>query len=191
MNRKTILALVAASCAFSMYAYSFKVNVDLSERPEPKDPPKLSVPKGAEKASERYFRFAEKTHPVVLKHGFAAKPEKAKEAVDDPLGDLEPSLVSIDSIQRVDKDVEYIVRSTNGRKSFVLMVVNRKNENMTAEIELKRGKMLEPVYRQVYSEDGGKTWTTAAWQPPRAADVYPWTLEVPSNSVETVTIYLK
>ena len=42
-----------------------------------------------------------------------------------------------------------------------------------------------------YSEDGGKTWTTAAWQPPRAPDVYPWTVEVPANSAETVTICLK
>ena len=110
---------------------------------------------------------------------------------EDMLEDLDMGPVSADVIQKVDKDVDYAVRANKARNSFVLMIVNRKKENLTAEVELKRGKMLEPVYRQVYSEDGGKTWTTAAWQPPRAADVYPWTLEVPSNSVETVTIYLK
>ena len=99
--------------------------------------------------------------------------------------------VAADAIQKVDKDVDYAVRANSERKSFVLMIVNRKKEDLTAEVDLKSGRMLEPVYRQVYSEDGGKTWTTAAWQPPRSTDVYPWTVEVPANSVETVTICLK
>ena len=73
----------------------------------------------------------------------------------------------------------------------MLVVVNRGKSDLTAEIELKRGKMREPVYRRVYSEDGGKTWTTMAWQPPRASDLYPWTVEVPANTVQTVTITVK
>ena len=74
---------------------------------------------------------------------------------------------------------------------MVLMIVNRKKENMTAHVELRRGSMREPVYRRVYSEDGGKTWTTAAWQPPRESALYPWTLDVPANTIQTVTINLK
>ena len=191
MNAKAIIAIVTAALACSSYAYSFKVNVDLNETAETNEV-HLAVQKGAEKAAERYFRFAERTHPLVLSHSFAAKPEKAKVDIDDdPLEDLDGGIVAADAIQRFDKEVEYVVRATKSRKSFVLMVVNRKNENLKAEIELKRGKMREPVYRRVYSEDGGKTWTTAAWQPPRAADVYPWTVEVPANSAETVTINLK
>ena len=192
MNGKTILSLFAAACACSLYAHSFKVNVDLNEPPET-NAVHMAVQKGAEKAVERYFRFAERTHPLVISHGFAAKAEQAKAVVDDdPLDDLEEGVVADNAIQSVDKDVEYVVRTTKSRKSFVLMIVNRKKDKpFTAEVELKRGKMLEPVYRRVYSEDGGKTWTTAAWQPPRAADVYPWTVEVPANSAETVTINLK
>lgn len=152
----------------------------------------LEVPKGAETASDRYFRLAEKTHPALLEHSFAAVPDQAKEASDDdPLGELDPGLVEADSIQRLDKDVEYVVRASGDRRSFVLMIVNRGKENKTASVELKRGKMREPVYRRVYSEDGGKTWTTMAWQPPRGSDVYPWTVDVPSNTVQTVTITVK
>lgn len=152
----------------------------------------LAVPKGAEAASDRYFRLAEKTHPVLLAHGFAAVPDEEKEpSDDDPLGELDPGLVEADSIQRLDKDVEFVVRASGDRRSFVLMIVNRGAENKTASVELKRGKMREPVYRRVYSEDGGKTWTTMAWQPPRSSDVYPWTVEVPANTVQTVTITVK
>ena len=191
MNAKAIIAIVTAALACSSYAYSFKVNVDLNETAETNEV-HLAVQKGAEKAAERYFRFAERTHPLVLSHSFAAKPEKAKVDIDDdPLEDLDGGIVAADEIQRFDKEVEYVVRATKSRKSFVLMVVNRKNENLKAEIELKRGKMREPVYRRVYSEDGGKTWTTMAWQPPRASVLYPWTIDVPSNTVQTVTIIIK
>ena len=191
MKAKAIIAIVTAALACSSYAYSFKVNVDLNETAETNEV-HLAVQKGAEKAAERYFRFAERTHPLVLSHSFAAKPEKAKVDIDDdPLEDLDGGIVAADAIQKFDKEVEYVVRATKSRKSFVLMVVNRKNENLKAEIELKRGKMREPVYRRVYSEDGGKTWTTMAWQPPRASDLYPWTIDVPSNTVQTVTIIIK
>ena len=192
MNGKTILSLAVAAWACSLHAHSFKLKVDLNESPET-NAVHLAVQKGAEKAAGRYFRFAERTHPIVVSHGFAAKAEQAKAVIDDdPLGDLEEGVVADDAIQSLDKDVEYTVRTNGGRKSFVLTIVNRKKDKpFTAEVELKRGKMFEPVYRRVYSEDGGKTWTTAAWQPPRASDVYPWTVEVPANSAETVTINLK
>ena len=191
MNGKTILSLAVAAWACSLHAYSFKVKVDLAESADTNQT-RLAVMKGAEKASERYFRLAEKTHPDVIVRGFAAKPEQKKSVLDeDPMDAFDADIVDDDAIQRFDKEVEYVVRATKSRKSFVLMVVNRKNENLKAEIELKRGKMREPVYRRVYSEDGGKTWTTMAWQPPRASDLYPWTIDVPSNTVQTVTIIIK
>lgn len=191
MELTTAVALIAL--AWPVLAESFKVKVDLQDRPEPGASAPSKFPKGAEKASERYFKFAEKTHPVLLSSGHAALlgQQKKADVGEDMLEDLDMGPVSADVIQKVDKDVDYAVRANKARNSFVLMIVNRKKENLTAEVELKRGKMYEPVYRQVYSEDGGKTWTTAAWQPPRAADVYPWTVEVPANSVETVTLYLK
>lgn len=187
------VTLVSAVMACPAFAESFKISVDLQERPEPGASTPTKFPKGAEKAAERYFKFAEKTHPVLMSSGHAALlgQQKKADVGEDMLDELDMGSVAADTIQKVDKDVDYAVRANGGRKSFVLMIVNRKKENLTAEVELKRGKMLEPVYRQVYSEDGGKTWTTAAWQPPRSTDVYPWTVEVPSNSVETVTIYLK
>jgi hypothetical protein len=187
------IAFACVVLASTSGADSFKIKVDLADRPEPGASAPSRFPKGAEKASERYFRFAEKTHPVLLSSGHAALLGQQKKAdiEEDMLDDLDMGPVAADAIQKVDKDVDYAVRANSERKSFVLMIVNRKKEDLTAEVDLKSGRMLEPVYRQVYSEDGGKTWTTAAWQPPRAADLYPWTVEVPANSVETVTIYLK
>ena len=187
------IAFACVVLASTSRADSFKIKVDLADRPEPGASAPSRFPKGAEKASERYFRFAEKTHPVLLSSGHAALLGQQKKAdiEEDMLDDLDMGPVAADAIQKVDKDVDYAVRANSERKSFVLMIVNRKKEDLTAEVDLKSGRMLEPVYRQVYSEDGGKTWTTAAWQPPRSTDVYPWTVEVPANSVETVTIYLK
>ncbi|MBR0242087.1 MAG: hypothetical protein IJQ54_06105 [Kiritimatiellae bacterium] len=187
------IAFACVVLASTSGADSFKIKVDLADRPEPGASAPSRFPKGAEKASERYFRFAEKTHPVLLSSGHAALLGQQKKAdiEEDMLDDLDMGPVAADAIQKVDKDVDYAVRANSERKSFVLLIVNRKKENLTAEVELKRGRMLEPVYRQVYSEDGGKTWTTAAWQPPRAPNVYPWTVEVPANSAETVTICLK
>ena len=187
------IAFACVVLASTSGADSFKIKVDLTDRPEPGASAPSRFPKGAEKASERYFRFAEKTHPVLLSSGHAALLGQQKKAdiEEDMLDDLDMGPVAADAIQKVDKDVDYAVRANSERKSFVLMIVNRKKEDLTAEVDLKSGRMLEPVYRQVYSEDGGKTWTTAAWQPPRASDVYPWTVEVPANSVETVTICLK
>ena len=191
MNGKTILSLAVAAWACSLHADSFKIKVDLAENADTNQT-RLAVMKGAEKASERYFRLAEKTHPDVIARGFAAKPEQKKSVLDeDPMDAFGADIVADDEIQRFDKDIEYIVRATRGRNSFVLVVVNRGKNDLTAEIELKRGKMREPVYRRVYSEDGGKTWTTMAWQPPRASDLYPWTVEVPANTVQTVTITVK
>ena len=194
--KKTVRFTMAAALialAWPVLADSFKIKVDLQDRPEPGASAPSKFPKGAEKASERYFKFAEKTHPVLLSSGHAALlgQQKTVESSGDMLDDLEEGVVAADEIEDVDKDVDYAVRANNARNSFVLLIINRKKENLTAEVELKRGKMYEPVYRRVYSEDGGKTWTTAAWQPPRAADIYPWTVEVPANSVETVTIYLR
>ena len=190
MRSHFITFVLCALLSCSAQAYTFKIKVDLAGTPE-KQPVQLAVPKGAEKASARYFRLAEKTHPDILAHGFAAPPGQATfKRDDDPLDDLAGGLVDDDEIQTFDKDVEYVVRSA-GRRSFVLMIVNRKNEDLTAEIELKIGKMFEPVYRRVYSEDGGKSWTTAAWQPPRASDLYPWPVEVPANTVQTITICVK
>lgn len=187
------IAFACVVLASTSGADSFKIKVDLADRPEPGASAPSRIPKGAEKASERYFRFAEKTHPVLLSSGHAALLGQQKKAdiEEDMLDDLDMGPVAEDEIQKVDKDVDYAVRANSERKSFVLMIVNRKKEDLTAEVDLKSGRMLEPVYRQVYSEDGGKTWTTAAWQPPRAPDVYPWTVEVPANSAETVTICLK
>lgn len=193
-DRMKSIVFMVFVCVCTMYpalARSFKIRVDLGVKPEEAEIA-LSVPKGAEKAAGRYFRLAETTHPDLLTHGFAALPERSKAVdADDPLADLKTGSVEDDAIQSVDRDIEYVVRKTKKGKSFVLMIVNRKNEDRTAEIELKRGKMCEPVYRRVYSEDGGKSWTTIAWQPPRAADLHPWTIEVPAKTVQTVTIGVK
>ena len=166
----------------------FRIDVDLGKKPL-KEVVEIAVPKGAEMASKRYFDLAEATHPDLLAHGFAVPPEQKKAVdADDMLGGLETNSVDDDAIQSFDKDVEYVVRRTKDRKSFVLMIVNRKAEDLSAEIDLKHGKMREPVYRRVFTPNGGQSWTTVAWQPPRAENLYPWTVEVPAMTVQTVTI---
>ena len=198
MLKNVKASAVAAVLAVSSAAFSatpFQIKVDLNVVPEA-GAPVMKVPAGAKAAVDRYFRFAERTHPLVLTHSYAARPDKKNKAVsldedDDPLGSLDLALVADDAVQDFDKDVEFVVRANKSRSSMVLMIVNRKKENMTAHVELKRGSMREPVYRRVYSEDGGKTWTTAAWQPPRESALYPWPLDVPANTIQTVTINLK
>lgn len=198
MLKNVKASAVAAVLAVSSAAFSaapFEIKVDLNVGPE-SGAPVMKVPAGAKAAVDRYFRFAERTHPLVLAHSYAARPDKKNKAVsldedDDPLGSLDLALVADDAVQDFDKDVEFVIRANKSRSSMVLMIVNRKKENMTAHVELKRGSMREPVYRRVYSEDGGKTWTTAAWQPPRESALYPWPLDVPANTIQTVTINLK
>jgi hypothetical protein len=194
MNKKILLFFIVifSFSVLQLYAESFKIKVDLDLKGEVEEVA-LKLPKGSEKAAERYFRLAKVTHPHYLDHAYAALATKQVKAEvdDDPLGDLDETGVEGDAIQVVDKDVEYAIRTDKSRKSYVLIIVNRKNESFTGNIELVRGKMYEPVYRRVYSEDGGKSWTTAAWQPPRASDVYPWTVEVPANTVQTITIILR
>ena len=195
MKSFAVVLLASLVMALPVRAESFKIAVDLAGKGDAKTVA-LKVPKGAEKASERYFQLAEKTHPDLLAHGYAmrVKPavrtrlqKKASAGAGTAKGSAEETVVDEKDLV-ADKNVEYAVRVSKGLKSFVLMMVNRTKDPLTAEIEFANGRMRAPVYRRVYSEDGGKSWTTAAWQPPRDSDVRPWTVEVPANTVQTVTI---
>lgn len=139
--------------ACSAQAYTFKIKVDLASQPE-KQPVQLTVPKGAEKASARYFRLAEKTHPDLLAHGFAAPPGQATfKRDDDPLDDLAGGLVDDDAILTFDKDVEYVIRAA-GRRSFVLMV-NSNNRKIDMPIALDGLEFAgEPVVKSVTIAEG-------------------------------------
>lgn len=200
MKIKSFAVVLLASAAMSLplHAESFRIAVDLGKKTE-SGSVSLKVPKGAEKASERYFQLAEKTHPDLLAYGYAmrVKPavrarlqKKASAGAGTAKGSAEETVVDEKDLV-ADKNVEYAVRVSKGLKSFVLMMVNRTKDPLTAEIEFANGRMRAPVYRRVYSENGGKSWTTAAWQPPRDSDVRPWTVEVPANTVQTVTITYK
>ena len=81
--KKTVgftMAAALIALAWPVLADSFKIKVDLADRPEPGASAPSRFPKGAEKASERYFRFAEKTHPVLLSSGHAALLGQQKKA---------------------------------------------------------------------------------------------------------------
>lgn len=193
-----VVLLASAAMSLPLHAESFRIAVDLAGKGDAKTVA-LKVPKGAEKASERYFQLAEKTHPDLLACGYAmrVKPamraklqKKASAGVATAKGSAEKTVVDEKDLV-ADKKVEYAIRAAKGRKSFVLMMVNRTKDPLTAEIALANGQMRAPVYRRVYSENGGKSWTTAAWQPPRNPDVRPWTIELPANTVQTVTITVK
>ena len=188
--RCIIVALGCAWGACSASAYSFKVKVDPRDRPE-KEEVSLAAPTGAEAAAARYFKLAKKTHPLLLTHGTAVRQEEKKGPSNDLMSDFGENAVEDDAIAEGDKDVEYVVRADERRTSIVLEFVNRKAEPMTAALELVVKKPLPPVYRRVHRTADGKGWTTTAWQPPRAADVYPWTVELAPNSVETVTIGIR
>ena len=186
------VALVAVTAlALSAEAYTFKVKVDPRDPPE-KEEVSLVAPKGAEAASARYFKLAERTHPLLLAHGTAVRQdEKKKGPSEDLMSDLGESGVEDDAVVVGDKDVEYVVRTDARRSSIVLEFVNRKDEPMTAALELVTKKPMPPVYRRVHRTADGKGWTTTAWQPPRDSALYPWTVELAPNSVETVTIGIR
>lgn len=190
MKNVLIFALFCVWGAFAALAYTFKVKVDPRDPPE-KEEVSLVAPKGAEAASARYFKLAERTHPLLLAHGTAVRQdEKKKGPSEDLMSDLGESGVEDDAVVVGDKDVEYVVRTDARRSSIVLEFVNRKDEPMTAALELVVKKPMPPVYRRVHRTADGKGWTTTAWQPPRDASLYPWTVELAPNSVETVTIGL-
>ena len=185
------IALVAAALsALTAEAYTFKVKVDPRDPPE-KEEVSLAVPKGAEAASARYFKLAERTHPLLLAHGAAVRQEEKKGPSADLMSDLEENPVEDDAVIVGDKDVEYVVRADARRTSIVLEFVNRKDEPMTAALELVVKKPMPPVYRRVHRTADVKGWTTTAWQPPRDSALYPWTVELAPNSVETVTIGIR
>ena len=69
--------LTVSSVAFS--ATPFQIKVDLNVVPE-SGAPVMKVPAGAKAAVDRYFRFAERTHPLVLTHSYAARPDKKNKA---------------------------------------------------------------------------------------------------------------
>ena len=186
------IALVAAALsALTAEAYTFKVKVDPRDPPE-KEEVSLAVPKGAEAASARYFKLAERTHPILLAHGSAVRQDERKKGPsEDLMADSEEAAVEDDAVAVGDKDVEYVVRTDARRSSIVLEFVNRKDEPMTAALELVVKKPMPPVYRRVHRTADGKGWTTTAWQPPRESALYPWTVELAPNSVETVTIGIR
>ena len=188
--RSIIVAFVCAWGACSASAYSFKVKVDPCDPPEKKEV-SLVVPKGTEAAAARYFTLAERTHPLLLSHGTAVRQEEKKGPTEDLMSDSEETGIEDDAIAVGDNDVEYVVRTDARRTSIVLEFVNRKDEPMTAALELVAKKPLPPVYRRVHRTADGKGWTTTAWQPPRDSSLYPWTVELAPNSVETVTIGIR
>ena len=186
-----IVLVAAAMSALTADAYTFKVKVDLRDQPENEEV-SLAVPKGAEAAASRYFKLAERTHPLLLAHGAAVRQEEKKKGPSaDLMSDLEETAVEDDAVTVGDKDVEYIVRTDARRTSIVLEFVNRKDEPMTAALELVTKKPMPPVCRRVHRTADGKGWTTTAWQPPRDSSLYPWTIELAPNSVETVTIGIR
>ena len=188
--RVIIAVFVCAWGAYSASAYSFKVKVDPRDPPEKKEV-SLVVPKGAEAAAARYFKLAERTHPLLLVHGTAVREEEKKGPSEDLISDSGGNTVEDDAIAVGDRDVEYIVRTDERRASIVLELVNRKDEPMTAALELVVKKPRSPVYRRVHRTADGKGWVTTAWQPPRDSSLYPWTVELAPNSVETVTIGIR
>ena len=184
-----IVLVAAVLSALTAEAYTFKVKVDPRDPPE-KEEVSLAVPKGAEAASSRYFKLAKGTHPILLAHGSAVRQEEKNGPSEDLMSDSEEAAVEDDAVAVGDKDVEYVVRTDARRASIVLEFVNRKDEPMTAALELVVKKPMPPVYRRVHRTADGKGWTTTAWQPPRESALYPWTVELAPNSVETVTIGL-
>lgn len=158
----TLLLLCGAASAAN-----FTIKIDPREKPLAKAP-SLDVPKGARAAADRYFKMTEKGHTVVL--GSVATDEDGAELLE------------------LDKGVAYAVRATKQLNSFVLMMVNAGKEPKTVAVEIAGKRLLPPIYRRVFSADGGKTWDTIAWEPPQSPDLCPWTVELSPFTVQTVTI---
>lgn len=164
MRRMGILAgLVCLTAAVS--AEDLTVKLDMKGEYMGVDP-ELTIPKGAQKLSADNLAYARRKYAEVI----------ARDISEDIAWEAR------------------VFRSKRpGRKEdLALVTVNRGQETVRLNLEFEGGlKPLPPVYRRVFSTDGGKTWDTEAFQPPQHSLRVPWTVEVPSNSVQLVTIWFK
>lgn len=85
-------------------------------------------------------------------------------------------------------------------KNSTLVFLTRNNTKKARKIVFKLSdkKPLPPTYRRVYSVNGGKRWKTIAFEPPHSSVTgcfqpmpFPYTIEIPPYSFQTVTVRLK
>lgn len=123
-------------------------------------------------------------------------PEGARELFADNLAYARRKYTDVIA-REVSEDIEWEARAfrpkRQGRKDdLALVTVNRGKETVRLDIVFEGGlKPLPPVYRRVFSTDGGKTWDSEAFQPPQHSLLVPWTVELPPNSVQLLTIWFK
>lgn len=159
--------LVLSSALADGIAFDFKITIDPAETPL-EAAQKLTLPNGAEKAFERYSAMAERGHMVVL----------------------EPKLTDVDgnALLASTKGVSLTVRATKQLNSYVLLMANVSTKTNIVAVDIVGLRKLAPIYRRVYRPDGTDAWDTLAWEPPQSPDRPVWTIELPPQTAQTVTI---
>jgi len=151
-------------------AYDFKVAIDPSGT-RLESAPQVAVPAGAETAYARYAKMAEGGHTVVLAPALSAADGNA--------------------LASAPKGVGLAVRATKQLNSFVLLMANTSAKTNVVAVEIAGRRKLPPNYRRVYHPAGSSAWDTLAWEPPQSSGRVPWTVELPPQTAQTVTIKTK
>lgn len=111
---------------------------------------------------------------------------------------LGQALLTITRSDDKEKDlVWYLCKNPQGNL-IVFVTHNFTDEPKTIVFRVGTKNPLTPIYRRVYSENGGKTWKRIAFEPPHSSISgcpqtmpEPYTIEIPPHSHQTATVRLK
>lgn len=175
--RRLCLALAVAAWAVALPAVEtvesdgveVRFDVDLSQKGATLKRPLKGLPTGAKKLFTRYNDLALAQAPLTISRS----------------DDKEKNLVW------------YLCKDP---KDHLLVFITHNNTDETKTIVFRVGTKnpLTPIFRRVYSDNGGKTWKRIAYEPPHSSVSScpqtmpePYTIEIPPYSFQTATVRLK
>ena len=149
---------------------TFKVEINLGKKGNAVKRT-VQVPAGAKKLFKRYDDLSMQLNPLMISRGLAPTLDGKGE----------------------DKDVEWIAAVNPQHNSLVFITANNSKTDRTIELSLTGtdGKPLSPMYRRVLCDPVSGVWRRMAWELPRNPDLRPWTIDIPKNTAQTVTIRIK
>jgi len=171
------IALAACVLAFAVPAVDtvesdqteVRFDVDLSQKGATLKRALKGLPTGAKKLFARYNDLALAQAPITISRS------------DDKEKDL----------------VWYLCKDP---KDHLLVFVTHNNTDEEKSIVFRVGTKnpLTPIFRRVYSKDGGKTWKRIAYEPPHSSVSScpqtmpePYTIVIPPRTYQTATVRLK
>lgn len=164
----TLAAALVLSAVTAGGADKPMVEVNLGEKGAERKRSLNSLPGPARKLFARYDALAARQAPLTI-------------AVSDPKS----------------KDFSWTVCKDERNSAVVFVTHNRSDSAVTLTFSVSEKTPLFPTYRRVFSEDGGKSWETIAFEPPHGSITgcpqplpRPFAIEVPPHSYQTATVRL-